>query len=174
MRARRLCTVASFLMLCVLTIAASPAPNTQPDENAPMPAEVQASAAPSAVPLLPAFFEVQEEEGVEQVHAKKLNGSVHMAMAGSPLALVLIEECDSTFGKVLASTRTDHYGNFELKPGRRGKVHYLRLSAPGFATREYEVILAPDAPELLKLELYFAAKTQSVPVRRFTGRIFET
>ncbi len=172
MRPRRLCTVASLLMLCGLMIAASPAPNARPDENAQMPAK--ASAAPSPLRLLPAFFEVQEEEGVEQVHAKKLDGSVHMAIAGSPLALVLIEECDSTFSKVLASTRTDHYGNFALKPGRRGKVHYLRLSAPGFATREYEVILAPDAADLLKLELRLAAKTQSVPVRRSTGRIFET
>lgn len=174
MRARRLCSAASLLALCPLTVAASPAANARTNANAQIRAKAQATTAPSAVRLLPAFFEVQEEEAVEQVSAKKLSGSVHMAIAGSPLALVLIEECDSTFTKVLASTRTDHYGNFELKPGRRGKVHYLRLSAPGFATREYEVTLAPEAPDLLKLELRLAAKTQSVPVRRFTGRIFET
>lgn len=174
MTARRLGAVATVLALSVLTIAASPRSSARPGGNAQMRAKLPPTAAPSAFRMLPAFFEVQEEEAVEQVHAKKLNGSVHMAMAGSPLALVLIEECDSTFSKVLASARTDHYGNFELKPGRRGKIHYLRLSAPGFATREYEVILSPDAPDLLKLELRLAAKTQSVPVRRFTGRIFET
>lgn len=174
MRARGPGAAAALAALCVLTIAPSPAPKEHPNFHAKMRAALPPTAAPSSLRLLPALFEVQEEEAVEKVSAKKLNGSVHMAIAGSPLALVLIEECDSTFSKVLSSTRTDHYGNFVLKPGRRGKIHYLRLSAPGFDTREYEVILAPDAPDLLKLELRLAAKTQSVPVRRFTGRIFET
>ena len=173
MRARRLYSLASIPALCLLSIAALWLGHAQRSGNAQPPANVQAFAAPSAARLLP-VLEVQEDEGAVQVQAKKLNGSVHMALAGSPLALVLIEECDSTFDRVLASARTDHYGNFDLKPGRRGNVHYLRLSAPGFATREYEVTLAPDAPDSLKLELRLAAKTQSTPVSRFTGRLFET
>ena len=113
------------------------------------------------------------DEGVEEAKAKKLSGTVSIADEGSPLATVLIEECDPSFSKVLASTHSDRYGNFDLKPGRRGKVHYLRISADGFVTQEYEVTLSPDAPDALKLQLHLAAKPQSFPARKPSGRVFE-
>jgi hypothetical protein len=125
-----------------------------------------ASGAATAASLISAAQDSTDDEEIQEVHAKKLAGSVRMAVEGSPLALVLVEECDSTFSNVLASTHTDHYGNFSLKPARRGKVHYLRLSAQGFGTREYEVTLAPDAPDLLKLEMKLTAKRQSLPASK--------
>lgn len=130
-------------------------------------------AAPAFTEAAPVLQQVQDDAEVEQAKAKKLAGSVDMAIAGSPLALVLVEECDPTFTKVLASTHTDHYGNFSLKPGRRGKIHYLRLSAKGFETKEYEVTLDPAAADTLKLELRLRSTPQSVPMRRSSGRIFD-
>lgn len=128
---------------------------------------------PAISEAAPVFQRVQDDSEVGQAKAKKLAGSVHMALAGSPLALVLVEECDPTFTKVLASTHTDHYGNFSLKPGRRGKIHYLRLSAKGFETKEYEVTLDPAAGDTLQLELQLRSTPQSVPARRSSGRIFD-
>lgn len=147
---------------------ASPVSGTAASTRSPV---AFAAGAPATASLVPAFQDTTDDnttddEGIEEVHAKKLAGSVRMAVEGSPLAMVLVEECDSTFSNVLAFTHTDHFGNFALKPVRRGKIHYLRLSAHGFGTREYEVTLAPDAPDLLKLEMKLAAKPQNLPARR--------
>ncbi|HEV2276354.1 MAG TPA: hypothetical protein VGR96_19435 [Acidobacteriaceae bacterium] len=109
------------------------------------------------------LVQVQDESssGVQEVHAKKLAGHVHMgAQKNAALAMVLIEELDPGWNKVLSSARTDYQGYFNLKPGRRGKKHYLRLSAKGFSTGQYEVILSGDAPAELNLEMQLPGKSQ--------------
>jgi hypothetical protein len=107
------------------------------------------------------------DDEINRISGKKLSGSVHMAaQKETALATVLIEECDPSWSRVLGSTKTDYQGNFKLKPAKRGKVHYLRLSAKGFYTRHYEVTLSSDAPDQLKLELQLASRSQSG-----TGRI---
>lgn len=104
------------------------------------------------------------DSAINEVHAKKLEGMVHIdGEKNAALATVLIEECDSSWSRVLASTKTDYQGRFKLKPGRRGKTHYLRVSAKGFNTRHYEVILSSDAPEELMLTLQLASRSQAAP-----------
>jgi hypothetical protein len=99
-----------------------------------------------------------DSDGVSQVSAKKLAGSVHIAsQKNTALAMVLIEELDPGWNHVLGSTHTDYQGNFKLKPARRGKQHYLRVTADGFHTRLYEVTLSKNAPAQLTLELEAAA-----------------
>jgi hypothetical protein len=110
------------------------------------------------------------DDEINKISAKKLSGSVHMAaQKETALATVLIEECDPSWSRVLGSTQTDYQGNFKLKPAKRGKVHYLRLSAKGFYTRHYEVTLSSDAPDQLKLELQLASRS-----RAGTGRIHQS
>jgi hypothetical protein len=112
------------------------------------------------------------DDQINQVRAKKLIGSVHMAtQKETALSTVLIEECDASWSRVLGTTKTDYQGNFKLKPAGKGKVHYLRLSAKGFKTRHYEVSLSPDAPDELKLELQLASRWQGGSPRN-TGRVF--
>ena len=108
-----------------------------------------------------------------QASAKNLAGYVHIAsQENTALAMVLIEETDPGWNKVLGSTRTDYQGYFKLKPARRGKQHYLRLSAQGFSTRMYEVTLSKDAPAQLKLELGLPSKSQAVPAKPAPTRSF--
>jgi hypothetical protein len=110
------------------------------------------------------------DDQINKVSAKTLSGSVHMAaQKETALATVLIEECDPSWSRVLGSTQTDYQGNFKLKAAKRGKVHYLRVSAKGFNTRHYEVTLSSDAPDQLKLELQLASRSQGG-----TGRIHQS
>ncbi|HEY4046084.1 MAG TPA: hypothetical protein VGM27_04375 [Acidobacteriaceae bacterium] len=102
------------------------------------------------------------DDQINKISAKRLSGAVHMAaQKETALSTVLIEECDASWSRVLGSTRTDYQGNFKLKPAKRGKTYYLRVSAKGFYTRHYEVTLSPNSPDELKLELQLASRSQS-------------
>lgn len=112
------------------------------------------------------------DDQINKISAKRLSGAVHMAaQKETALSTVLIEECDASWSRVLGSTRTDYQGNFKLKPTKRTKTYYLRVSAKGFNTRHYEVTLSPNSPDELKLELQLASRSQSGAGRIRQGRL---
>ena len=105
--------------------------------------------------LLPLGLRAAAQEGPDgsvdhPFLVQKLAGSVHIAGQNATfLSTVLVEECDPGWMNVLNSTRTDYHGHFSLKPATRKKLHYIRVSAAGFETGMFHVVLARDgAPEL--------------------------
>lgn len=63
--------------------------------------------------------------------ARNLAGLV-VGHAGAPVRGVLVEECDASFTRILASTRTDKDGHFAFPKATSGSRHYLSLSKDGF------------------------------------------
>lgn len=109
-------------------------------------------------------------EIVTPVKAKKLAGYVHMAIQkNTAVARVLVEEYDATWNRVLGSTYTDYYGHFSLKPAHGRKVHFLRLTAKGFAPANYAVTLESDAPAELMLQLKLSSDPVEAPYRPAPG-----
>ncbi len=64
-------------------------------------------------------------------HVRHLAGLV-TDRAGAVIPSAVVEDCDATFAKVLASTRTDTNGRFQFLGATRGSTHYLRVRYPGF------------------------------------------
>ncbi len=60
------------------------------------------------------------------IHARHLAGII-TDMTGKPVPGEVIEDCDSTFTKVYASTKSDEQGNFSFARAKLGSTHYLRM-----------------------------------------------
>ncbi|HLJ76728.1 MAG TPA: hypothetical protein VKT75_04915 [Acidobacteriaceae bacterium] len=87
------------------------------------------------------------------VAAQHLDGTVRMHWDGQPVSNVHVEECDSGWKDVLASTQTDSRGHFHLTPLGNRPLHYIKIYAPGFNIREYRVRLSKRARPELELEI---------------------
>lgn len=112
---------------------------------------------------------------VTPVRARKLAGYVHMAIQkNTAVARVLVEEYDASWDRVLGSTYTDYYGHFSLKPAHGRKIHYLRLTAKGFAPSNYAVTLSSDAPAELMLELKLSSDPVEAPYHQAPGVSYAT
>jgi hypothetical protein len=53
-------------------------------------------------------------------------------LAGRPFPGAIVEDCDPTYNRVLASATTNGEGRFSLPPGRYGTIHYLKIRYPNF------------------------------------------
>jgi hypothetical protein len=87
--------------------------------------------------------------------AQKLAGVV-LDPTGASVMGVLIEDCDPTFKRVRASTRTDENGRFAFRKGKAGTIHFLRVSKDGFDPMRMTVQLKPTASAELEIKLYIA------------------
>ena len=83
------------------------------------------------------FFAVGTVYATELVTQKKI--SVSRALAGhvlvwgtnEPARRVTVELCSADWKSVFTSTETDEKGHFSLEAPARGKLFYIRVSAPG-------------------------------------------
>jgi hypothetical protein len=60
------------------------------------------------------------------IHSRHLAGII-TDMTGKPVPGEVIEDCDSTFTKVYAATKSDEQGNFSFAHAKLGSTHYLRM-----------------------------------------------
>ena len=87
--------------------------------------------------------------------AQNLAGSV-LDPAGAPVEGVLVEDCDATFTRILASTRTDREGRFTFSKAKSGSTHYLILSMNGFNPMHVTVRIRHLAHTGVLVHLYSA------------------
>ena len=88
------------------------------------------------------------------VKAQRLAGIVTVGTDNTqPINGAHVEECDSGWHHVLASTMTDDNGRFHLTPTGKHPIHYIRIYAPGLNISEYLVRLSRFAPAELHLEI---------------------
>jgi hypothetical protein len=103
---------------------------------------------------MPCLAQGNETIVMRPVKAHQLAGIVTVWQSEQPSGKVHVEECDSSWEHVLASTMTDDQGRFHLTPTAKGSVHYLRIYAPGYDISEYTVRLSRFAKTELRLELH--------------------
>lgn len=117
---------------------------------------------------LPAGAQDSPDGSVDHPYrVQKLAGSVHIIGQDQTfLSTVLVEECDPGWMNVLNSTHTDYHGHFSLKPATRKRLHYIRVSAAGFETGMFHVVLAHDGPPELQLGLKPASRPHGTGARR--------
>ena len=87
--------------------------------------------------------------------AQKLAG-VALDASGASVIGVLVEDCDSTFKRVLASAWTDENGHFAFRRAKTGTTHYLRISKGGFDPMHIEVRVTNAGEPDLKIQLHIA------------------
>jgi len=81
--------------------------------------------------------------------SRALAGRVLFGGTDEPADGVAVELRSPDWKNVLASTKTDAKGHFSLEPLKRGKLFYIRVSAPGMDIYELRVrIRKQAAPEL--------------------------
>jgi 5-hydroxyisourate hydrolase-like protein (transthyretin family) len=98
----------------------------------------------------------------ERVMQKKI--SVSRALAGhvlvrgtdEPANGVTVELCSPDWKTVFKSTKTDEKGHFSLEPPARGKLFYIRVSAPGMDIYELRVRIDNHATQELTIHLSVA------------------
>ena len=95
---------------------------------------------------------VQKEVSV----SRTLKGHVLVRGTGEPANGARVELCSSDWGGVLTSTTTDENGHFTLNPPPRGKLFYIRVSAPGMDIYELRVRLKKRAAQELTIQLSVA------------------
>jgi len=88
-------------------------------------------------------------------HSHSLAGFVSDP-SGATVSGVVIEDCDSTFKQVLASTTTDANGHFAFPGKKTGTTHFLRLSHYGFDPMQITVKLSRFAMSGLNVRLHVA------------------
>ena len=106
--------------------------------------------------LLPAAIRAQGNtlEIIDKpVTAQRLDGTVRMQWDHQPVPDVHVDECDSGWKHVLASTVTDSHGHFHLVPSGSGPIHYIKIYAMGFNIREYKVKLSQNGKPELRLTI---------------------
>jgi hypothetical protein len=75
---------------------------------------------------------------------------------GAPVSGVVVEDRDSTFTHVLASTKTDANGYFAFPKAKKGTTHYPHLNNYGFDPMQITVQLGWFAKCNLRIRLYIA------------------
>jgi hypothetical protein len=74
-------------------------------------------------------------------------------MNGDAVFGATVEDRDSTFGKILATRRTDENGRFSFPKAKRGTRHYLEVISPGFNLTRIPVTLDRDGEDQLRIRL---------------------
>jgi hypothetical protein len=107
------------------------------------------------------FFAIGTVYATELVTQKEI--SVSRALAGhvlvwgtEPVSGVTVELCSADWKTVFKSTKTDEKGHFSLKPSSRGKLFYIRVSAPGMNMYELRVRIDKHATQELTIHLSVA------------------
>ncbi len=95
---------------------------------------------------------VQKEISV----SRALTGRVLVAGTDEPANGVTVELRSSDWKNVLASTKTDAKGHFSLEPPKRGKLFYIRVSAPDMNIYELRVRIKKQAAQELTVRLSVA------------------
>jgi Carboxypeptidase regulatory-like domain len=95
---------------------------------------------------------VQKEISV----SRALAGQVLVKGTDEPADRVTVELRSSDWKNVLASTKTDAKGHFSLEPPKRGKLFYIRVSAPGMDIYELRVRINKHSAQELTIHLSVA------------------
>jgi hypothetical protein len=95
---------------------------------------------------------VQKEISV----SRALAGQVLVKGTDEPADGVTVELRSSDWKNVLASTKTDAKGHFSLEPPKRGKLFYIRVSAPGMDIYELRVRINKHSVQELTIHLSVA------------------
>ena len=108
------------------------------------------------------FLAVQAGHATTLVVLKKISVSHalvgHVLVAGTdePAKGVTVELCSADWKTGLKSTKTDEKGHFELEQPARGKLFYVRVSAPGMDILEFRVRIDKHATQELTIHLTVA------------------
>ena len=86
---------------------------------------------------------IQEEISV----SRALAGHVLVWGTDEPASGVTVELCSPDWKRVLASTKTDGKGYFSLGKRPKGRLFYIRVSAPGMNIHELRVRLNKRAAQ---------------------------
>jgi hypothetical protein len=106
---------------------------------------------------LPALAQYETIVIKHPIRAQRLAGIVEDS-TGAPIAGVAVEDRDSAFKSVLASTKTDANGHFAFPGAAHGKTHYLHLQSLGFDPLEITVKLHHvGGRSELRVELHVAS-----------------
>ena len=65
----------------------------------------------------------------------------------------IVADCDSTYGRVLASTKTDAGGHFSFLHAKLGSKHYIKIDFPAFQEVHMPVKIWPFAKAELRVWL---------------------
>jgi len=88
--------------------------------------------------------------------SRALAGRVLFGPMDEPADGVTVELRSSDWKNVLASTKTDAGGRFSFEPPKRGKLFYIRVSAPGMNIYELRVRIDKHAAQELTIHLSVA------------------
>jgi hypothetical protein len=88
-------------------------------------------------------------------HSRSLAGVV-TDPSGATVDGVVIEDCDSTYKRILSSTTTGANGQFAFQQAKSGTTHFLRVSHYGFDPLQITVKLSHFAKGNLKIRLHIA------------------
>ena len=69
------------------------------------------------------------------------------------VAGAIVADCDSTYTRVLASTKTDATGRFSLPNAMLGSKHFLKVDFPNFQEVHMPVRISPTAKAELRISL---------------------
>ena len=99
--------------------------------------------------------ELVTQEEISVSHA--VAGRVLVGGTGEPASGVTVELCSADWKTVFKSTKTDEKGRFSLGPPARGKLFYIRVSAPGMNIYELRVRINKHATQELTIHLSVAS-----------------
>lgn len=102
-----------------------------------------------AVPLIAQGNQIVE---LLPTDARHLAGVVTDA-TGAGISGALVEDCDSTYKRVIASEKTDANGHFSFPNARYGSVHYLSVRCPNFDLTHVKVMIGSLAKRGLRIRL---------------------
>jgi hypothetical protein len=95
---------------------------------------------------------VQKEISV----SRALAGRILVQRTDAPANGATVELCSPDWKTVLTSTKADEMGYFSLERPAKGKVFYIRVSAPGMDIYELRVRINKRATEELRIHLSVA------------------
>jgi hypothetical protein len=72
---------------------------------------------------------------------------------GTVIPGVIVADCDLTYDRVLASTKTDASGNFSFPHTKLGSKHYLKIDFPAYQKVHMPVKIWPFAKARLRIRL---------------------
>jgi len=97
-------------------------------------------------------------QGNETITFKSFRSTRHLAgdvtyTDGAVVPGAIVADCDSTYGRVLASAKTDASGHFSFAHARMGSKHYLKVDFPAFQEVHMPAKIWPFAKAGLHIRL---------------------
>ncbi len=92
----------------------------------------------------------------EVTTSSALAGRVLVPLTDKPVDGATVQLLSSDWKTVLASTTTDVKGHFSLEQPKKGKLFYIRVSAPGMDIYELRVRIKKHATQELTIRLTVA------------------